>query len=177
MMPKEASAVDVQKQTAPGTQTSSEGWAPLVTLRDEIDRLFDDFGAGFWRHPLARRMGPRAGLLPETALAPVVELIDRDGEYCITAELPGLAPENVEIRVSEGLLTIRGEKSEEIRDEKADFLMSERRYGAFQRSLRLPAGADAEKITATLAQGVLTVTLPKTPEARQKERKIEVKAA
>lgn len=177
MMPKESSSVDVQQKAAPSAETSGEGWAPLVTLRDEIDRLFDDFGSGFWRHPLARRMGPRARLLPEIPLAPVVELIDRDGEYCITAELPGLAPEDVEIRVSEGLLTIRGEKTEETQDEKADFLMSERRYGAFQRSLRLPAGADADKITATLAQGVLTVTLPKTPEARQKERKIEVKAA
>lgn len=176
-MAKHSTSVDVRRETKPSVETGSEGWAPLVTLRDEIDRLFDDFGAGFWRHPLAQRMGPRMGLAAGMPLSPVVELIDRDGDYCITAELPGLTPADVEIRITDGMLTIRGEKSEETRDEKADYLLSERRYGAFQRSLRLPAGADPDKITAKLTQGVLTVTMPKTPEARQKERKIEVKAA
>ena len=83
----------------------------------------------------------------------------------------------MDIRVTDGMLTIRGEKSEQTRDEKADYLLSERRYGAFQRSLRLPTGADPDKITAQLAQGILTVTMPKTAQARQQERKIEIKAA
>lgn len=176
-MAKHSSSVDVQRETAPGPEAGRDSWAPLLSLRDEIDRLFEDFGTGFWRHPLARRMGPRAGFGPEMALSPVVEVVDCDGEYRVTAELPGLAPEDVEIRITDGMLSIRGEKSEETRDEKADYLLSERRYGAFQRSLRLPAGADPDKITAQLAQGILTVSLPKTAAARQQERKIEVKAA
>lgn len=176
-MPKHSSSVDVQHEAAPSTEAGRDGWAPLVTLRDEIDRLFDDFGSGFWRHPLARRMGPRPSFGVDMPLSPVVEVIDCDGEYRVTAELPGLTAEDVDIRVTDGMLTIRGEKSEQTRDEKADYLLSERRYGAFQRSLRLPAGADPDKITAQLAQGILTVTMPKTAQARQQERKIEIKAA
>ncbi|MEY3002833.1 MAG: hypothetical protein RLZZ491_9 [Pseudomonadota bacterium] len=176
-MPNNSSSVDVQRDTAPSPQPGRETWAPLVSLRDEIDRLFDDFGAGFWRHPLARRVAARPSFGLELPLSPVVEVVDCDGEYRVTAELPGLAPADVEIKIADGLLTIRGEKSDETRDEKADYLLSERRYGAFQRSLRLPSGADPDKITAQLAHGILTVTMPKTAAARQQERKIEVKAA
>jgi HSP20 family protein len=176
-MPNQSSSRDMPPAAAPSTQGGADAWSPLVSLRDEIDRLFDDFGAGFWRHPLARRLGPTTGLARDMPLSPVIELVDCDTEYCVTAELPGLTPEHVDIRLSDGMLTIRGEKSEETRDEKADCLLSERRYGAFQRSLRLPAGVDPEKITARLAQGVLSVTLPKTPEARQTDRKIEIKVA
>lgn len=174
-MSKHQTAVDVQRDTAPARAQSRDAWAPLSGLRDEIDRLFDDFGAGFWRHPLARRMQPEADLEGGIALSPMIEVVARNGGYAITAELPGLGPKDVDIRVSDGMLTIRGEKTEETHDEDASYLVSERRYGAFQRSLRLPAGTDPDKITAQLAQGVLTLTLPKTADAIQNERKIEIK--
>jgi HSP20 family protein len=176
-MPNQRSSLDVPPASAPGPQGGAEAWSPLLSLRDEIDRLFDDFGAGFWRHPLTRRAGTHAGLARTMPLSPMIELVDLGTEYCVTAELPGLTPDQVDIRLSDGMLTIRGEKSEETRDEKADCLLSERHYGAFQRSLRLPVGVDADKITAQLAQGVLRVTLPKTPEARKTDRKIEIKVA
>jgi HSP20 family protein len=176
-MSKPRASVDVQRDTAQAPTSSRETWAPLSGLRDEIDRLFEDFGTGFWRHPLARRTQPAAGNGAGIALSPVIEVVARNGGYAITAELPGLGPEDVEIRVSDGMLTIRGEKTEETHDEQASYLMSERHYGAFQRSLRLPAGTDPDKITAELAHGVLTLTLPKTAEAIQKERKIEIKTA
>jgi HSP20 family protein len=91
--------------------------------------------------------------------------------------VPGMTAENVDIKMSDGTITIRGEKSEEKKEEKEDYLVSERRYGEFQRTLSLPSGVDADAVSADFANGVLTVTLPKTPEAKQKERKVEVKSA
>ena len=176
-MKKKVTNIDVKKEKAAPVPTRTEEWAPLGSLREEIDRLFDDFGAGFWRHSLPQRMQgffPAAG---KGMVTPAIELVERDGDYHITAELPGMKPEDVEVKLGEGVVTIRGEKSEEMKEEKEDYLVSERRYGEFQRSLPLPAGIAADKVVATFENGVLNVTLPKTAEAKQKERKIEVKAA
>lgn len=152
-----------------------DGWSPLGTLRDEIDRLFDDFGAGFWRRPSARSLPALAA--SAWPPAPAMELVECDGEYRITAEVPGMGADDVEVKLGDGTLTIRGEKSEERKEDKENYMLRERRYGAFHRSLPLPSGIDAEAIKADVANGVLTVTLPKTPEAKQKERKIEVQSA
>lgn len=156
--------------------TGFEGWGPMMTLREEIDRLFDDFGSGFWRHPLMRGTSVRSPEPMARLLSPIVEVVDCNGEYRIAAEVPGLAASNVDIKLHDSMLTISGEKSEEKREEKADYLLSERRYGSFQRTIPLPSGADAEHINAELSNGVLTVTIPKTAAAKAAERKIEVKA-
>lgn len=173
-MTQEKSDIDVRKETP--AAAPAEGWPSMVSLRNEIDRLFDDFGAGLWRQPFARRMH---ALIPggDWSLRPATEFVECDGEYRITAELPGMSVENIDIKLSDGTITIRGEKSEEKKDEKEDYLVSERRYGEFQRVLSLPAGVDADAVKADFSNGVLTVTLPKTPEAKQKERKVEVKSA
>lgn len=161
-----------------GTESeSTQSWPQMMTLRREIDRLFDDFGAGFGRQTLTKRMHDLLPSYSSWTMTPVTEIAECDGEYRITSELPGIAPEDVEIRLSDGMITIRGEKSEEKKGEKEDYLVSERHYGEFQRKLALPLGIDGEKASASFANGVLTVTLPKSIEAKQKERKIEIKAA
>lgn len=177
-MTKKNDPVAIHRDTTAETRPApSEGWGPILSLRDEIDRLFDDFGSGFWRRPMMRRATGRPPEPMAWRLSPVVEVVDCDGEYRIAAEVPGLAPTDVEITLHDGMLTIRGEKSEEKREEKADYLLNERRYGAFHRTIPLPAGADVERIAAELSHGVLTITIPKTEAARAAERKIEVKAA
>ncbi|MGF6862808.1 HSP20 family protein [Rhodobacteraceae bacterium MBR-64] len=173
-MSKKKSEIEVRRETSPATVG---GWPLMLSLRDEIDRLFDDFGAGLWREPLSRRMHALLPTGSELALMPATELVECDGEYRITAELPGMTAEDIDIKMSDGTITIRGEKSEEKKEEKEDYLVSERRYGEFQRTLSLPSGVDADAVSADFANGVLTVTLPKTPEAKQKERKVEVKSA
>lgn len=176
-MTKQKKAVAVHREpTAETSPSATEGWGPLMSLRDEIERLFDDFGGGFWRRPPARR-GSQTSEPMAWRLSPLMEVVDCDGEYRIAAEVPGLSAEDLDIRLSDGALTIRGEKSEEKREEKADYLMSERRYGAFHRTIPLPTGADAEHISAALSNGVLNITMPKTAAAKAAERKIEVKAA
>lgn len=154
--------------------------SPLEMLHREIDRLFDDFHPFSWRSPFARSEPDIWGALPkrtEWQIAPAMDLVEKDGSYEISAELPGIDEKNVEIKLSNGMLTIKGEKSEEKEEKDKEYFLSERRYGSFQRSFQLPEGVDEEKVEATFKKGVLTVVIPKSPEAKQSEKKIEVKAA
>lgn len=157
---------------------AERAWAPFESLRQEIDRLFDEFHPFSWRQPLSRALR-QADLATgfEWPVAPAVDLVEKDGHYEITAELPGMDEKNVEVKVAGGMITIKGEKTEEKKEEKKDYHLSERRYGSFQRSFRVPEGVDADKIEATFSKGILNVTLPKSAEAVKNEKKIEIKAA
>lgn len=153
---------------------------PFESLRHEIDRLIDDFDRGVWRLPFRRSM---FGVEPfwrreiSWATTPAVDIIEKDTGYEITAELPGMDEGNIEVKLSNEMLTIRGEKKEEREEKKKDYFLSERRYGSFERSFHVPEGVDSDKIEATFKKGVLTVILPKTPEAQKKEKKIAVKSS
>jgi HSP20 family protein len=106
---------------------------------------------------------------------PVVDLAETEKEYRITAELPGLAEKDVELTLANGVLTLKGEKRDAREEDEKDYHVSERRYGSFQRSFRLPEDVDVERIEAGCKDGVLTVTLPKTAQAQAGKRRIEVK--
>lgn len=161
---------------ASGTSASASApWQPFESLRREIDSIFENFGLGSWRLPAER--APRLAMGWPGAIAPATDLTERDGEYEITAELPGLDQKDVEVKLANGMLTIKGEKREEREEGDKDYHLSERRYGSFMRAFAMPPGVDADKIEANFTKGVLTVKLPKTAEARQKEKKIDVKAA
>jgi len=154
---------------------------PIDVFRQEIDRLFDDFTTGFLVWPFARRGAEAAPAVrvPSAAFVntPAVDVVEKDKAYEITAELPGLEEKNIEVEVADDVLSIRGEKSEAKEEKKKDYYLSERRYGTFQRSFRLPQHVDAGRIDASFANGVLTFVLPKTAEAQQKQRKIEIRKA
>lgn len=143
-------------------------WAPLVSLRREMDRLFDEFGASRWPVPGAMR------LMAEMPPVPALDLVETEGGYEMTAELPGIAAGDVELKVTGDMLTLRGEKREQSDRTDKGRHVSERRYGSFQRTLRLPADADAGRIAAKSVNGVLTVTIPRTEGARSKEQRIEI---
>jgi HSP20 family protein len=154
-------------------------WSPLANLRREIDRLFEDFPFA-WRRPIGRTVFDvepfwRGEL--SFGKAPAVDIADREKEYEITAELPGMDEKNIDVKFAEGVLTIKGEKSEEKEEKKKDYYLSERRFGSFQRSFQVPASVDADKIEASFSNGVLTVVLPKSPEAQKREKKIAIKKA
>ena len=176
-MSKQKANIEVRREQAAPAPAHATGWPPLASLRTAIDRLFDEFGTDLFRRPLSRRVHSLIPAVESWALAPAIEVVDCDDTYRITAELPGMTAENIDIKLSDGSLTIRGEKSEEKKEEKENYLLSERRYGTFSRTLPLPSGVNSEHIDAHLSNGVLTVTLPKTAEAKQKERRIQVKAA
>jgi HSP20 family protein len=108
---------------------------------------------------------------------PAVDITESEKAYELTAELPGMDETNIEVNVSDGNLTIKGEKQEEKEEKKKDYYMRERNFGSFERRFELPEGVDADKIEATFKKGVLTLTLPKKLEAQKPAKKIEVKAA
>ena len=108
---------------------------------------------------------------------PTVDISETDKAYEITAELPGMDEKNVEVKLANGLLTIKGEKQDEKEEKKKDYHMRERSYGSFERSFQVPDGVDADKIEANFKKGVLTVILPKSAEAQKAEKKITVKSA
>jgi HSP20 family protein len=160
-----------------GKQPTTTEFRPLVNLRREIDRLFDDWGSS-WRMPSARSLFDVEPFLrgdTSWGKVPAVDIADTDKAYEITAELPGMDEKNVEVKLAGGVLTIKGEKNEEKEETKKDYHLSERRYGSFQRSFTVPDGIDADKIDATFKDGVLTVCLPKTPEAQKKAKQIAIK--
>jgi HSP20 family protein len=152
--------------------------APFERLRGEIDRLFDDFGMGLWRSPFRRGMfdiEPFWRGEISWGKVPAVDVAETASGYEITAELPGIDENNVEVKYADGTLTIKGEKKDEKEEKKENYYLSERSYGSFQRSFRVPEGVDPDKVGASFKNGVLTVTLPKTAEAQKKEKRIEIK--
>jgi len=127
----------------------------LSRLRSEVDRLFERFFANPWG------MLSQAPWAPWSGWVPALDVTDGEKEVTVRAEVPGVDPKDIELSVSGNTLTISGQKKE-CREEKGrGFMRSECRYGSFQRTVELPAGADAGKITADYAHGVLTIRVPK----------------
>jgi len=91
--------------------------------------------------------------------------------------LPGIDEKDIEVKVANGILSIKGEKQEEKEEKKKDYYLRERNFGSFERSFQVPDGVDTDKIEASFKKGVLTVTLPKKPEAQIAAKKIDVKVA
>lgn len=137
----------------------------LTTFRREMDRLFDRFFEGWPFRPWAEGR----------EWAPSVDVSETAKQVMVKAEVPGMDPKDIDIAITGDVLTIRGERKQEEEKKDENFHRIERSYGAFSRSVRLPAEVDANKVDATYKNGVLKIALPKTKQATVK--KIEVKAA
>ncbi len=175
-MAEAATNLPVKKEQKATTPAAMRPWQPFESLRREIDRLFEDFDGGLLRMPRRSALFDYAPLARFEEKTPAVDIVEKDKEFQITAELPGVEEKDIEVKLANGGLTIRGEKKEEKEEKKKDYYVSERCYGSFERYFALPDGVDADKIAATYKKGVLTVTLPKTAEAQKQEKKIAVKA-
>ena len=136
---------------------------PFSQLRSEVDRLFESFPFRLPRLKLGR-----------FATAPALEMSETDKSYKITAELPGMQPDNVDVTFDDGVLRIAGEKKEQREENERGYRLSERSYGAFERLVDLPSAADPEKIDAKFKDGVLTVTVAKSGDERRKVRRIKI---
>jgi HSP20 family protein len=165
-------------ETVPSTW--EETWHPFMSLRRDMDRLFEDFVSRFAMAPFGRRGFEFEPFRPFESMfrpsIPTIDLVERDKEYVITAELAGMDEKDIDVKLSADRLTIRGERKEETEKERANYRLSERHYGSFERSFRLPEGVDQEKIGAKFTKGLLTIRLPKTEEAMKKEKKIPIEA-
>jgi HSP20 family protein len=160
--------------------SGSGGRHPLDSLRREFDRMFESFttalpmfggGRDLFDLESVRRAPAALG-----GSAPAVDVVEKENEYAISAELPGLDEKDVEVTVADGVLTLKGEKKEEREEKTKDYYLSERSFGSFRRSFRLPDDVDVAKIDASFRKGVLRLTLPKSAAAKPKSQKIAIKA-
>lgn len=150
----------------------------LESLRQEIDRLFDDFGIATWHSPFRSPffdMDPFRRAKAAFSGMPAVDVTETEKGYKVVAELPGMDEKNIEVKIANGALTIKGEKQEETEEEKQDYYLRERSFGSFERTFPVPDGVDLDKVEAGFKKGVLSVTLPKTAEAQKAEKKITIK--
>ena len=140
-------------------------WEPfrdLVTTQDRFNRLFND--------AFSRAGGERS--LGVSEWTPAVDIYETDQSVVLKAELPGIDPKDVEIRVEDGTLWLKGERKFEKEVKEEGYRRIERQYGSFVRSFPLPATVDSEKATAEYKDGVLNLTLPKREEAKPKTIKV-----
>ena len=126
-------------------------------LRREMERFFDRFA-----EPVGEPFSTMAG----GTWAPMLDVSETKDAMMVTAELPGLDAEDIDVALTGDLLTIKGEKEKKTEEKEEQYHRTERTYGAFLRSVRLPMAVDGSKVTATFKNGVLAVTLPKTPAAK-----------
>lgn len=177
-MSEEKTEIEVKRDPAHAVGAPTPDWEPIRALRHQIDRLMADFDWPDLRLGWPRKAAIAPGAWPPFGVAiPAVDLVERNGGYELQAELPGLTGDQIEVKLSNGMVTIKGEKSSERIEDEDDYHLRERSFGTFQRSFRVPANVDADKIEARFDKGVLKVTLPKSDAARENERKIEIKAA
>jgi HSP20 family protein len=141
---------------------------PFLAMRREMNRLFDDAFSGFG---LPSLFGPPLRQMP---MAPRIDVSETDNEIRVTAEMPGIDQNNVEVLLEDDRLIIRGEKEEEHEDKNRNYHVRERVQGAFSRTLPLPFAPDPSQVKAEFKNGVMTITIPKPQEVKQKQHRIEV---
>ena len=143
----------------------SRSWSPfwnMERLHDEIDRLFD------------RPFGRWGGMGRFEGWMPSVDVCEDKDNVIVKAELPGAKKEEIQVSVADGILHLSGERKHESEYEGKDSYQSERYFGRFERDIALPTGVDAGKIQANYKDGVLTVTCPKTEDAKRKQIEVKV---
>jgi HSP20 family protein len=141
-------------------------WRPfrsLSNLQEEVNRLFDDF----WGRRKTGEMG--------RFITPTIDMEETEKEIILKAEIPGIDPEDVDLSISGNNLIIKGERKQEREEEKKNYHLKECSYGAFYRSVPLPAEVELDKVAANYKKGILSITLPKSPEALPKQIKIDIK--
>ena len=145
-------------------------WRPmrdLTSTREEMRHLFDDFLTGWpWLE--------RGRDLLDSEWTPSVDVAETEEDVIVTAELPGVRPEDVDLTIANDILTIRGEKKEEEEADKERRHRVERCYGNFQSSISLPTGVQEDKVEACYKDGVLRVSIPKGEKVKPKQIKISV---
>jgi HSP20 family protein len=145
------------------TLSNWPGFGRLSDLRDEIDRLFDS--------PLTE-LTRTSQLL--SGWTPALDVHEDKNNFIVKAELPGMKKEDIEVSLHDGTLSISGERKSETKHEDAEVYRAERFFGRFQRTVALPAPVAADKVKAAYKDGILTISLPKTEEAKPKQIDVSV---
>jgi HSP20 family protein len=182
---KSQKAVAVHERGGPGPTAlarqdlfSASPFALMRRMAEDMDRMFESFGFGRGRFAphLWSDLPERFGEPGLTVWDPEIEVFDREGQYVVRADLPGLKKEDVRVEVTDNALILEGERRKEHEERKEGFYRSERSYGRFSRAVPLPEGVDTEHVKAEFKDGVLEVKLP-APRRQQHRRQIEIRSA
>ena len=147
-------------------------WRPfqgLAAWESDFERTLEDFFGRRFASPFGSRWARGFG-----AAAPAIDVYEEKDEVVAKAELPGLEKNDIEVKVTDHQLTIKGEKKQEQEIEEKNFYRSERSYGAFFRAIELPADVESDRAKASFKNGVLEVHIPKTEEARKKSKQVRI---
>jgi HSP20 family protein len=169
-MAKKETTREVSKQSQAPTTSVSRGLSPF----EEMDRVFESLFPAAWRHPFmqewpswSRMAAPLEGRMPK------VDVIDRDKEVLVRAQVAGVKKEDLDVTLSDNTVTIKGCTSHEDKEEKGDYYRCEISRGEFSRTVALPADVDTEAAKASFDNGVLELTLPKAAKAKRRTVKVE----
>ena len=146
-----------------------QAWPAQARIHDDLKQVFDRF--------LNNTDSTDESAVVTSQWVPRVDIKEEGGRFVILADLPGVDPEHVEVLMDKGILSIKGERSNEVVEQSERFSRIERRYGSFHRRFALPDTADAEGITAIGHNGVLEITIPKRPESTPRRIQVGSQAA
>jgi HSP20 family protein len=167
-----ATAKEKETTRTPEVVSKGKPLGPVTYLEHEMERMFRDFfGRPFPGMGLPRWFHAAEGFGIEK---PAIEVYEEKDDVVVKAELPGLKREDLELNISDNLLTLKGDKKKEEEVKEKGYYYSERSYGSFTRTVEIPKEVQAEKAKAVFKDGVLEIRLPKTEEAKRKETRIKV---
>jgi HSP20 family protein len=157
---------------------SASPFALMRRVAEDMDRMFESFGFGRGRFaPRFWAELPERFAEPELAVwAPEIEVFEREGEFVVRADLPGLKKDDIRVEATENALILEGERRKEHEERREGFYRSERSYGRFSRAIPLPEGVDTEAVKAEFKNGVLEVRLPAPKRPEQRRRQIEIRS-
>ena len=154
-----------------GESLSRNTGSPFGEFQKEMNRLFDHFSENMFS------LSPMRWNMPEISAAyPKMDVSETDKEFKITAELPGIDEKDIDVSVSNDMLTIKGEKKAEKEEKKSNYYRMERSYGSFQRSIPLPTEVEKDQVQASFKKGVLSIMLPKSERAVKESKKVTIKS-
>jgi len=154
----------------PEAVRSRRPFSELARWENDMQEMFDLFGQRYW--PFKRT--PWSMLRLQDLSTPVVDVYQEKDDVVAKAELPGMGKDDIEVELTQQLLTIKGEKKKEEEVEENDYHRSERVYGSFSRTVELPCEVQSEKAKASFKDGILEVRVPKTEAAKTKVKKVKV---
>jgi HSP20 family protein len=163
------------KRTPAPAKVESKALAPIQEMEkrfQEMERRFDDFFSSSFSFMLPLMPQPKMHEMEE--ISPSIDVFTEGDDVVVKAELPGIKREDIHVNLTGDTITISGEKEKEEKVEKKDYHSVERSYGSFRRSFSLPAEIEPERASAKFKSGVLEIRMPKTEEAKRKEKKLTV---
>lgn len=160
-------------KVTPVAKTEPATPARALSPFEEFDRMFEGFFPRSWMRPLQWERPPFSELAHMELKLPKVDIIDREDEVVLKAEIPGVKKEDIEVSVDENTVTLRGKTSYEEKEEKGNYYRSEIRRGSFSRTIALPRDVDASKAKARFKDGILELTLPKLGKSRRVSIKVD----